>query len=205
MLKPNVVFDIDGVLAESTGHCYQQLANRGYPLDINDNTHYFAQEEQLQSLYGMTGEEAHGLLADIFWSPGALQNLPVRVDGLAAYRLIASLANEIHLVTARHPFPHVITETTEWVERHGMGSATLVFETDKAEYMKTNKLHYIIEDAPHTAETAFRKGFGVVLVDHSYNRHVKERERLWRVDSVNQAAALIAEDWAGLQAKAIIR
>jgi phosphoglycolate phosphatase-like HAD superfamily hydrolase len=195
--KPNVLVDIDGVLADCNGPLYARLNSLGYQLKNEECDHYGATAKQLQERYNMSPERAVEVLAKIWWGKGFMIGQPVRLDAIAGMRRIAGLCKEVHIVTARNAGsgPHVRSETEAWIERYGFAHTGLHFETDKVAHAKRHKLDYVIEDAPHTAEEAWRHGLRVFLVDATYNRHVKEKDGLWRVTHLTQIAPRLQTDW----------
>ena len=201
MLKPNVMCDIDGVISDAMGPMYDELKRRGFPLDPRDNLHYHAVGEQLETVHGHSKEESEALLADIFWGEGFLLNQPVRLDAVRALPRIVGIAKEVHMVTARDTLtrPHVVRETTLWLERYGFSYNALAFEKDKITYCREKGMSYVIEDAPHTAEMAYRHGYGVFLVNATYNQEVKPKARLWRVDSLCEIPEIMENDWSLIQ------
>lgn len=200
-MKPSVLVDIDGVLADCQGPLYAELHKRGYMLLPERNDFYEATSAQLQEIYNLTQPEAHDLLAEIWFAPQFIEQQPVRLDAIGAMRWILGLAEQVHIVTARTSLgrPDVPVVTQNWLNRYGFTYHKLVFEREKHVYAKEHGIHYVIEDNPSIAERCWMRGIGVFLVDHTYNRMVSPRERLWRVKSMAEIPKLMQKDWSAQQ------
>lgn len=187
-MKPLLCCDLDSVLCDTLTPTVDRI-NQTFNLDLHPNQITSYHYEPLVQPF-ITNPRAW--LDDLFADKEFMVNCPLILPSLVGLRKIRGLSRAVHIVTARDPSTRDFT--TQWLEDYGVPYDKLVFSSEKAQYCRDVGAKYIIEDAGHHAEDCHSYGIGVFLVDYAYNRYVEPRGGLWRVNTLLEVPALMAQD-----------
>lgn len=189
MSKIGFATDLDGVIADNDGPLTARIrADHGIDFFPADMTRWST--EELLAERGI--ENAGPYIGSIFDDPEWVANVPLILPMLPALRKIRGICNPLHVVTARRP--HLVDTTRLWLNEYLIPFDKLVHTNDKAQYLREQKINYIIEDAPHHAESCLSYGIGVFLIDKPYNQGVQSRGGLWRITDPKEIPALLLQD-----------
>lgn len=191
MWRNDTIFccDIDNVLADLDGPLLDRIA-RDLEIVIPEIAEWHALERHLAPVL----PDAREWLDQIFADPAFLRELPLMLPMLRVLQQVRGMVQSIHIVTARPPTTQEITRY--WLDCYGIPYDKFVMTQEKAEYCRSKRARYIVEDAPHHAEQCLDIGVGVFLIDKPYNRHLAARGGLWRIHHPMEIPDLLAADLA---------
>ena len=126
-----------------------------------------------------------------WWSAGSPRGGDDRRAPVRALRRLSNLGIRIRIITHRLVIEHfhqiAVSQTVEWLDRHGIPYWDLCFMGERA----VNADLYI-EDSPHNVEALRRDQHDVIVFSHAANRHLEvpagSRARTW-----TEAEPLIVE------------
>lgn len=202
--KEYVVFDLDGVLCDFS-HSFSRLAATAYRVEL-------VQTETQESFRWLRDQGVSKHEQDLLWDKievgqtfwSHMPSLVTDFDREAMWDLIDAGIQIIYL-TNRHDKGTMITQTKEWLYRHGLPDGELVTVQDKDLYLRNRvagarrdfNLLGVIEDSPYNLPK-YESGLAteyvrpvVFVLDWKYNRDVALS--LPRVGSVLEFCVRILE------------
>lgn len=184
-MKTTISVDVDGVLAidfcRSVDALNERFGTKIRPDEIDDY-----RMERVWERHGCdhdaVAKHMHELWSDPEWLLGCSLMLPM----VRTMRRLAGLSSDPQgpiILTAREPELREVTK--RWLDEHGLPYAKIVHTHNKADWCRSNKVRYHIDDAPHHAVACQQAGIGVFLVDWPYNRSVAATglNGVWRVEN----------------------
>jgi uncharacterized HAD superfamily protein len=191
-MKPRLLLDIDGVLADF----YKGLAlflNNNYNcnLDLDKEPGKYNIED-----WGGGAEKVNFDQVVPHWmSEGGLLTLPVFDQADDFVKSLKSMS-DVYIVTARigdwqPKFPsnlesRVKEDTATWLFNNGIKPDNLFFEHNKIDFCLNNGISVMIEDKLSTALMGSKSGLHTVLMNRGYNDS-PDRFRVYRVYNYPEA------------------
>ncbi|HOJ87802.1 MAG TPA: hypothetical protein PLP64_03835 [Pseudothermotoga sp.] len=184
------MIDVDDVLT-NFNKAFLQLSHElfGTPTDIQIEVWDF-----YKCVPGLTYEMEQIVWEKIRQTDDFYLTLPAyasQEDLLLLRKVIQTGEHEIFFITSRFPTKgkSIEEQTTLWIENH-VGVTPKVFVTSKkGQFCKELSIELALDDAPHHINDLTNHGIPTVIMDWSYNRHIKN---LPRVRTLGEFIALIS-------------
>lgn len=197
-MKPNLLLDIDGVLADFY-HGFADFLNKHYKaeLDLNVEPSSYKFSEWNPNLRNLDiGEASRNWINN-----DGLLNLPIYYGARDFVFDIADMC-DIYIVTARagdfiELFTDKITEkiksdTYSWFIHHKIPVGKIYFEHEKVDFCEANNIPILVEDKLETVLSASKKGLKSILINRNWNKY-QDSPMISRVDSYSEALSRIKE------------
>jgi 5'(3')-deoxyribonucleotidase len=158
MIKPTVLLDVDGVLADFAG----ALLDWAGPQYTRDHL----SEWDLTKALGLADRQSE--FDAVAGEPGFCESLPL-LDGAQDFVEDLRLVADIVVVTSPYSAAKLWTyDRLIWLERH--------FKITKHDVIFAKRKHLVrgdvmIDDGPHNVEAFVRAGGRGLLIDQPWNRH----------------------------------
>lgn len=177
-----VIFDIDGVIADYSTHYQNFLENVCGLTKVNKKRKSYSFYET----YGITRQAEEQFNTD-FVQLGGFKDIPVYPGVVGVMNKLRKSGNKIVLVTARPNwiFKRIASDTQEWLEKNKVPYDLLFWNKDKSDVIINSifpaNIKCMVEDRDKHAIEVSHIGVDVLLMDKSYNKGIKNTEKIKRI------------------------
>lgn len=167
-------FDIDDTLINLREHAFQiynKKLNKNVPIGVFQNLN----RVEIHEPFGLTDEQGkemwNNTLEEIYYT-----TCPPFPNAIETLQNLDKLGHEIYYITSR-PKEHG-ERTKEWMKEQGFPVKDERFfygmqDREKVQIIKQLKLDYYFDDKPEVLNTLLNESINVIVMDQSYNRHLK--------------------------------
>jgi len=184
-----VMIDVDDVLTNFNKAflrlCHEEF---GTPDDLQ-----ISEWDFYKSIPGLTLEMEQLVWEKIKQTVNFYETLPAygsKEDFLSLRKAILEGKHEFYFITSRFPTKgkSVEEQTSSWIEQHVGVRPVVLVAPRKGRLCKELRIEIALDDAPHHIEDLTSHSIRVVVMDWSYNRHIKD---LPRVKSLSEFIELL--------------
>ena len=198
-MKPRVLLDIDGVIADFY-YGFADFLNKNYgcSLDLLNEPHKYNFTD-----WGCGIEAVDTKKAINEWIlGGGFEALPPFSGAKAFVEELMGICN-VYIVTARvGDWEHALdksvakkvkNDTYSWFKKHNIPGGQVVFTKEKIDFCKDHGIGLMIEDKLTTALKGAKDGINTILVNKNYNESPADRFKIHRAYSYKDVINIIGK------------